>query len=80
LSHGFRKQPVVTDRTTEAADRRVGYRKKRLVVTRQIMRTGMNLIGYPGIHLAILVKNAFGSDQDCGIENVSGPPRVEFEH
>ncbi len=47
LPDRFGKQPVVADGAADAADRRVGDRKERLVVAGQIVRAGVHLVGNP---------------------------------
>src|SRR5437588_7109270 len=50
LAHRFRKQPVITDGTTDAADWCVSYRKERFTVIFEIVRASIHLETNPGVH------------------------------
>src|SRR5258707_11162257 len=54
LAYRFGKQPVVTNRTTNAADWRGRNRKEKLGVTFEICRTRMYFGPNPGVYLPTL--------------------------
>ncbi len=70
------KQPVVTDRRAQAADLGLDNGKQRLVVARQVVRTGVHLPGEPGIHLAIPAQEPVRPDQAGRVEDGARPPGI----
>ena len=40
----------------------------------------MNLVRDPGVHLAIFVEHAFGTDQTRRVENAARPFRIHLQH
>ena len=80
LPDRLRKQPVVADGAADAADRRVGDRKQRLVVARQVVRAAVHLVRNPGIHLPVLVQDALGPDEARRVEHDARPARILLEH
>src|SRR5215813_2410045 len=44
------------------------------------MRTGVNFVWNPCVHLPIFVEDSRRSDQTSGIENMAGPFWIRFQH
>src|ERR1044072_8772231 len=44
------------------------------------MRAGMYFERNPGVHLSILVKNSFATDQAGRVKDVAGPARINLKH
>ena len=40
----------------------------------------MNFVGNPRVHFPIFVEHAFRTNETRGVEDVTGPLRIDFEH
>ena len=77
---GLWKEPVVAGGDTEFSDLRLGDGKEILIVSLDVVGTGVNLPRDPRIDLSIATDDfTLGRDQHGGVEEGIGPARIDLE-
>ena len=79
LTDRLGEQPVVADRAADPADLGVGDGEERLVVPRQVVRAGVDLLRDPRVDLPVPVEDPLRADQAGRVEDHPRPSRVGFQ-
>src|SRR3984893_6508221 len=80
LTNGLGKYPVVTNRATNASNRRGCHGKQRFIVAFMLMGTRLDFGWNPRVYLAILVQNAFRPDQARRVKDDAWPLWINLQH